>query len=206
VLSLAVKGENVYIELKTGPGKLTNTGAITPDGKPEVEVNVGFKLYEARRMATSVLAYLHAWDVLQMMANQQMVSRPAPYLLVPATSPVSGIQGVPENDGPKPDGAVRRPAVAANGRPVTRKDPVTKTEGMTIKRPNGRPIRSAPSPSAQTVKVDTASTEPLDRAKPSEAADTDSQLLKYGDGKMVSKAVLLDYYRQRVQAPAGPAG
>src|SRR5690606_3621701 len=55
VLSIAVKGENVYIELKTGPGKLTNTGAITPNGKPEVEVNVGFKLYEARRMAASVL-------------------------------------------------------------------------------------------------------------------------------------------------------
>jgi len=64
VLSVAVKGENVYVELKSGPGKLTHTGAITPNGPAKVEVNVPFKLYKARRMATAVLAYLHAWDVL----------------------------------------------------------------------------------------------------------------------------------------------
>src|SRR5690606_35624473 len=94
VLSIAVKGENVYIELKTGPGKLTNTGAITPNGKPEVEVNVGFKLYEARRMAASVLAYIHAWDVMRMMVNQQMVSQPTPYLLVATTSEANGVRTV----------------------------------------------------------------------------------------------------------------
>src|SRR5690606_19629838 len=33
VLSLQVKGENVYVELKSGPGKLTPTGAVTPAGK-----------------------------------------------------------------------------------------------------------------------------------------------------------------------------
>ena len=56
VLSVAVKGENVYLELKSGPGKLTATGAITPDGQPQVAVNVGFKLYEAQRLAATVLA------------------------------------------------------------------------------------------------------------------------------------------------------
>jgi hypothetical protein len=209
VLSIAVKGENVYIELKTGPGKLTNTGAITPNGKPEVEVNVHFNLYEARRMAASVLAYIHAWDVMRMMchhgvmADQEMVSRPAPYLLVPATSAANGVQVTPASEAPRPDGAVRPSAVAAadNGRPVTRKDPVPKAKRVAAKRPNGRP------------------------AKPNTAA---IQLLKYGDGSMVdgqnltevqtfqqyaaekkavpkSKAVLLDYYRQRVQAPASAA-
>lgn len=227
VLSIAVKGENVYIELKTGPGKVTNTGAITPNGKPEVEVNVGFKLYEARRMAASVLAYLHAWDVIRMMchhgvmADQQMVSRPAPYLLVPATSSVSGIQGASENDEPKPDNIVRPPAVAANGRPMTRKDPVPRAKGG--KPVNGRPIRPTPPAKSKAAKPDTPSNQPPGRVELAEAADT--RLLQYGDGKMVdgknltevqtfrqytaekkaapeSKAVLLDYYRQRVQAPA----
>lgn len=120
VLSIAVKGENVYIELKTGPGKLTNTGAITPNGPAIAEVNVGFKLYEARRMAISVLAYIHAWDVMRMMVHQQMVSPPTPYLLVSMTSEANGAKtnSVP----PEPNGATRSPAIAAgNDRPVTRK-------------------------------------------------------------------------------------
>jgi hypothetical protein len=119
VLSIAVKGENVYIELKTGPGKLTNTGAITPNGPAIAEVNVGFKLYEARRMAASVLAYIHAWDVMRMVANQDMVSKPSPYLLVSTTSEANGVK---TNGAPEPNGATRSPVVAAaNGRPVTRK-------------------------------------------------------------------------------------
>jgi hypothetical protein len=217
VLSVTVKDENVYIELKTGPGKLTDTGAITLNGKPEVEVNVAFKLFEARRMAASVLAYIQAWDVLRMMANQQMVSRPAPYLLVPATSAVSGIQVAPENDEPKPNGAVRPPVVTTNGHPVTRKDPVPKAkDGKPV---NDRPVRSTPPAKSKSEEPDTPSTGPLDRVELAETADT--RLLQYGDGKMVdgknltevqtfqqykaekktvpeSKAVLLDYYRQRV--------
>ena len=145
VLSIAVKGENVYIELKTGPGKLTNTGAITPNGPAIAEVNVGFKLYEARRMAASVLAYIHAWDVMRMMYhhgvmdhhrmvdNQQMVSPPTPYLLVSTTSEANGAKtnSVP----PEPNGATRSPAIAAgNDRPVTRKtaQPVTKAKPAPI--------------------------------------------------------------------------
>jgi hypothetical protein len=92
VLSVAVKGDKVYVELKSGPGKLTPTGAITPHGAATTAVNVPFKLHEARRMAASILAYLHAWDVMRMMvhhgmmmANQSMVSAPIPYLLVPAS-------------------------------------------------------------------------------------------------------------------------
>jgi hypothetical protein len=86
VLSLHVKGENVYVELKSGPGKLTPTGAVTPAGKANVEVNVGFKLYEARRMAAAVLAYLRAWDVMQMLEYRDAIGQPGPYLIVPATS------------------------------------------------------------------------------------------------------------------------
>ncbi|NKQ37559.1 MAG: hypothetical protein HF973_18340 [Chloroflexi bacterium] len=127
VLSVAVKGENVYVELKTGPGKLTNTGAITPNGKATTEVNVGFKLYEARRMAAEVLAYIHAWDVMRMMyhhgvaGNQNMVSKPSSYTLVSATSVSNSIRTAPANGVSKPNGAARPPVVANNGRPVTRK-------------------------------------------------------------------------------------
>ncbi len=138
VLSVAVKGGNVYIELKTGPGKLTNTGAIKPNGPAKVEVNVGFKLYEARRMGASVLAYIHAWDVMRMMVNQNMVSKPPPYTSAPlstgtstplstdpritAASEANGIKTTPLNGVLKPNGTAKPPTVAANnGRPVTRK-------------------------------------------------------------------------------------
>jgi hypothetical protein len=143
VLPIAVKGENVYIELKTGPGKLTNTGAITPNGPAIAEVNVGFKLYEARRMATSVLAYIHAWDVMRMMANQDMVSKPSPYLLVSTTSETNGAKSSPANGASKPNGATKPPVVGANnGRPVTRKtaQPVAKAKPTPItngRSPNG---------------------------------------------------------------------
>ncbi|MCZ7673811.1 MAG: hypothetical protein M5U34_45175 [Chloroflexi bacterium] len=212
VLSITVKGENVYIELKTGPGKLTNTGAITPNGPAKAEVNIGFKLYEARRMAASVLAYIHAWDVMRMMVNQQMVSRPLPYLLVPATSAANGIQSALTNGASKPNSTTKPPVVAANGRPVTRKDPAPKAVSANapaaVKRTNGQPAK--PDSVATSVTRSTG---------------LDAQSLKYGDGSAVdannltevqtfqrymaekkaapeSKAVLLDYYRQRAQVPA----
>jgi hypothetical protein len=210
VLSVVVKGENVYIELKSGPGKLTSTGAITPCGSAKVEVNVGFKLYEARRMAASVLAYIHAWDVLRMMVNQQTLSPPLPYtstplspsLLIPTTNVANGIQVKPANRLSNPNGASRSPVVAANGRPVTRKDPFPKTNGIAVK-------PAAPA-DTQSVKSETA---------------VAPQQLKYGDGRLVdmqnltevqtfqryvtekavdpnSKAVLLRYYQQRTQTAA----
>ena len=86
VLSVQVKGKNVYVELKSGPGKMTPTGAVTPAGKATVEVNVGLKLYEARRLGAAVLAYLRAWEVLQMLEYRDEVGHPLPYQVVPALS------------------------------------------------------------------------------------------------------------------------
>jgi hypothetical protein len=218
VLSIAVKGENVYIELRSGPGKMTNTGAITPNGPAKVEVNVAFKLYEARRMAASVLAYLHAWDVLRMLTHQQLAGRPAPYSLVSATSEDTGVKmtATPAKAAPKLNGVARLPIVKANnGRPVTRKDPIPKANGAATRQAHDRAVKLAPLASSQPAKTDTTA--------------SDDQLLKYGDGLTVdgtnlteaqtfrqyvaekrtvpeSKAVLLDYYRQRAQVPAGVAG
>jgi hypothetical protein len=207
ILSIAIKGDNVYMELKTGPGKLTDTGAITPNGKPEVEINVGFKLYEARRMAASVLAYIHAWDVLRMMVNQQMVSQPVPYLLVSTTNEGKDNQttAAQTKGAPKPNGTIKSPVGATeNSRPVTRKDPIPKTNGLRPKQTNGQQVKPAPPVNGQPEKLDTTV--------------VDGKMLKYGDGVAVnggnltevqtfqryiaekdtvpeSKVVLLNYYR-----------
>jgi hypothetical protein len=127
ILSVAVKDDNVYVELKSGPGKLTPTGAITPNGKPQVEVNVGFKGHEAQRLAATILAYIRAWDVHRIMCHHQLVSSPAPYLLVPAEA--MGTETVHTNAPPivapelRKEGLTTGPQTEArNGnRPVTRK-------------------------------------------------------------------------------------
>jgi hypothetical protein len=117
VLSVAIKGASVYIELKTGPGKLTPTGAITSNGKPDVEVNVSFKLHEARRLAETVLAYMRAWDVWRMLANQQGVSTPPSYLLVPQARGMTTHAVAPTSP------ALASVSVPGNGRPGTSKAP-----------------------------------------------------------------------------------
>jgi hypothetical protein len=148
ILSVAVKGGNVYVELKSGPGKLTATGAVTPNGKPQVEVNVGFKGHEAQRLAATVLAYIHAWDVHRIMCHQQLVSSPAPYLLVPTEA--MSTKTVHTNAPPAVDPGLRKEGLttgpqteARNGdRPVTRKS-----------RANGgpalAPVRPAVSPQVE---------------------------------------------------------
>jgi len=112
------------VELKSEPGKLTPTGAITPNGLAKVEVNVTFKLYAARRMGTAVLAYLHAWDVLRMMVHRRSVGQPAPYLLVAAASEQNGGPNgaaKPQNGSAQNNGIHPQQSAVANGRPVTRK-------------------------------------------------------------------------------------
>jgi hypothetical protein len=204
VLSIAVKGDNVYIELKTGPGKLTNTGAITPNGKPEVEVNVGFKLYEARRMAASVLAYLRAWDVLRMMVHQQSAGQPAPYtsaplstsLLVATTSEHNGAPtrtAKPENSPVQDNGIHPQRADVANGRPITRKS-TGQANGKTTSPPNGSPAGKQPLKYGNGTWVDGENLTEV---------QTYRQYLTEKQSAPASKTALLDFYRQRTQAVAG---
>ena len=196
VLSVAVKGENVYVELKSGPGKLTPTGAITPNGPAKVEVNVTFKLYEARRMATAVLAYLHAWDVLRMMVHQQSVGQPAPYLLVATASEQNGVSNgtaKPKNDSAQDNGIHPQQVAVANGRPVTRKS-------------NGQANGKAASPTNGS----TAAKQPLQYGngalvdgKNLTEVQTYRQYLAEKQSAPASKTALLDFYRQRTQVVAG---
>jgi hypothetical protein len=115
VLSVAIKGDNVYIELKSGPGQLTPTGAITPNGRAETEVNIGFKLYEARRLGATALAYIHAWDVMRMLANKHAVSPPLTYLMVPTAAEANGHTPMTTNGQP--------PVTDGSSRPITRHGP-----------------------------------------------------------------------------------
>ncbi|MFZ1397497.1 MAG: hypothetical protein WAS33_11390 [Candidatus Promineifilaceae bacterium] len=196
VLSVAVKGENVYVELKSGPGKLTPTGAITPHGPAKVEVNVTFKLYEARRMATAVLAYLHAWDVLRMMyhhgvmVHKQIVGQPAPFQLVATASEPNGAPNgtaKPKNRRVQDNGIHSQRADGANGRPVTRKGG-GQANGKAASPTNGSPAVKQPLQYGNGTLVD---------GKNLTEVQTYRQYLAEKQSAPTSKTALLDFYRQR---------
>ncbi len=223
VLSVAIKGNNVYIELKTGPGKLTTTGAITPNGPAKVEVTVGFKLYEACRMAASVLAYIHAWDVLRMMSHhgmvsdQQMISKWLPYLLVSATSEANISKTSPTNGVSKPNGTTRAPVVAANNSLPPRPT-------VSSRRRGGCPTtRKTDQPATAAKPLPAANGRSQNRYSKQNGNSLLPQTLFYGDGTLVSadnqtecstyaryqqakgslppsKSALLQYYQQQVAA------
>lgn len=203
VLSVQVKGENVYVELKSGPGKLTTTGAVTPAGKATVEVNVGFKLYEARRMGSAVLAYLRAWDVMQMLEHRDAIGQPGPYLIVPATS--DGME-----NGREPSAAAQkstsslpeqtRPAEPhENGRTKDQAQTLTKAAAVTraqktaeeLFRPeNGHPARPAP---ALRYRDGSA----VNKSNSAEV-QTFHRFVADKQTPPASRAALQAYYRQRV--------
>jgi len=83
VFSVKSNGDRVYVELKNGPGWLTDTGAIQPNGKPAVEITVPFKTYEARRLALTISAYIYNWELLRMAAQRQQISSFSPFTLSP---------------------------------------------------------------------------------------------------------------------------
>lgn len=86
VLSVNISGGQrgdayVWWDFRAGPGKLTPTGAITPDGEPTCEIKVRMVLNDARRHASAVLAFLQAWDVLRLARHKETVSGFLPYTL-----------------------------------------------------------------------------------------------------------------------------
>ena len=144
VLDIKVKGNHVYIELASGLGKLMPTGAIQPDGKPTTVVNIPFKLYEARRLAHTGLAYLHAWDILRMASQKQHVSPATPYLLVPTssdTAPVASKSAQPESAATAvpPQSTALTPAQITSHKPVVEKSATQRplTRKAVAQRSNG---------------------------------------------------------------------
>lgn len=199
ILSIVVKGDNVYIEIKSGLGKLTNTGAIMPNGPAQVAVNVAFKLHEARRMAASVLAYIQSWDVLRILAHKQIVGQPPPYLLVATSSENNDTPKIttePNSGEVRVNGNGELQANLANGRPVTRKD-VVKTNGAAVKPANGNPAAKQPLQYGNGTLVD---------GKNITEVQTFQRYKAEKQTAPASKVDLLDYYRERMLTPAGIAG
>lgn len=203
VLTVAVKGEDVYVELKSGPGKLTPTGAITPNGPAKVAVNVTFKLYEAQRMATAVLAFLHAWDVLRMMVHKQSVGQPASYTLTPLSTSLLGATASEPNGASNGTAQPKNGQILGNGiqpqrddgvndRPVTRKSS-GQANGKNAMPPNGR------SPVKQPLQYGNGT---LADGKNLTEVQTYRRYQADKQSAPASKTALLDFYRQRTQAVA----
>jgi hypothetical protein len=215
VLSVAIKGDHVYIELKRGPGQLTPTGAITPNGRAETEVNVSFKLGEARRLAAEALAYLHAWDVYRLMTFQQVVGKPLAYTLsAPVGEPAEPVPPPVITDDEEKTVALPSPRPAGSAtRPITRKGPAPKANGAVAKTTPARPGLAVSTTKQPATPVTPLATGGVTPKLPPE--------LRYGDGLSpindnvlevqtfrrylaengqppASKAVLQAYYRQQV--------
>ncbi len=168
VLSVTNKGDQVYIELKTGPGAKTPTGAVTPNGKAEVEVNVAFKTYEARRLGQTVLAYIQAWDILRLMAHRNLLGKLAAYELVPTTSRNGTNNQRAQSTQTTATGAIARgtpsPHRLANG-----KQPLVERQNAAASTPVAKPTQTNGSGVTQTVKRQTVAPVAAAKTPPSQA-------------------------------------
>lgn len=50
ILSLGMSGDKIFINMSAGPGKLSSTGAIMPDGPQDRKISVGMTTDDFRRM------------------------------------------------------------------------------------------------------------------------------------------------------------
>lgn len=57
----------VVFELANGPGQVIGKGAVKPAGKPTAEVAVLMDRAAARRLAAATLAYIRAWDMVNLL-------------------------------------------------------------------------------------------------------------------------------------------
>lgn len=151
VLSVTSKGDQVYIELKSGPGVKTPTGAVTPNGKAEVEVNVAFKTYEARRLGQTVLAYIQAWDILRLMAHRNLLGKMAAYELVPTTSR-NGMNNQRAQSTQTPATGTITRGTPSPHRPANGKQPLVERPNAAASPPVTKPAQTNGSGIAQTVK------------------------------------------------------
>lgn len=55
VLSLGKSGDKIFINMSRGKGKLSETGAIMPDGAPDLKISVGMEVDKFR----SMMIYTH---------------------------------------------------------------------------------------------------------------------------------------------------
>lgn len=72
VLKITTRADKVWIELQNGPGEEFSEGAIKPKGKSLAEISIPLTIFEARKLAFTTLAYLHAWDILRALRAQHL--------------------------------------------------------------------------------------------------------------------------------------
>lgn len=199
-LTIEVMGERVVIELKSGPGKPTPTGAVTPSGPATVAVSVGCKRYDARRLGAAVLAYLRAWDVMRMLEHRDAIGQPGPYLVVPATS-----------DGSENGHGVHHPELVdvgleqtlpvdssgeggANGRPQSPEKAAAVARARRTSEALFGPDEGHPPQPASSLQYGDGTA--VDRANSAEV-QTFRQFLAEKRTAPMSRAILQAYYRQR---------
>ncbi len=63
VLKVKFNNGKYWIRLETGPGEVIGQGAVKPAGTPTTVVNIPLEVWDARRLAMAVLAYLQAREI-----------------------------------------------------------------------------------------------------------------------------------------------
>lgn len=201
-LTVEVRGERVFIELKSGPGEPTPTGAVSPAGPATVAVSVGCKRYEARRLGAAVLAYLRAWDVLRMLAQRDAAGRPQPYVVVPATSDglESGHEAQPAAAGgsapPKSGERLKQPAERrrSNGQALFPEKAAAVARARQTAVALFAPANGHSAPSAPPLRYGDGSAVDLTKAA---EVETFRQFLAEKRVVPASRSALRAYYRQR---------
>jgi hypothetical protein len=75
VLTIKTKGDTVWFEVKNGPGEVMGQGAVKPKGDPDVDVSIGLSIWDSRRLAAAVLAYVAAWECRHLLEVTAAASR-----------------------------------------------------------------------------------------------------------------------------------
>lgn len=142
-----VEARNPFkITVSRGPGKVTETGAIQPLGKPEASLSMLLSEFDARRIAYTILRHLAAFEAATYHARVAAGTRhdaepeppaaapeappaaeptPAPVsAAAPRSAPAAAAAPAPQAEPPRPASAGPAPALAAarpaprRGRPV----------------------------------------------------------------------------------------
>lgn len=90
VFAINTVEKGYYLELTSGPGRLTETGAIAPAGPAESSISIFMPFSEARMLAADLLEYLLAARAVTVLAAEMAKARngrtaaPAPAVEAPA--------------------------------------------------------------------------------------------------------------------------
>jgi hypothetical protein len=70
VLKIQTKEDKLWVQVENGTGEEVYGGITKPKGEPFAEVPVPLTVLDGRKMGYACLAYLQAWDVVQMLRSE----------------------------------------------------------------------------------------------------------------------------------------